>query len=402
MEKKKYVFRKEFNEWLEEREPLRYSKVNDGIAVYGGSLVGSGFVPYGNGITLPGEIDGLPVTELNGCFESKELDYIETVGLKRAFLKIVSLKRKRSYSSQKNELNDDSLQSLINVLMEKGSDSDEIRCHSPHIYGSSEGLKYMEIVYEAGIMHLDSFRGCSYLYKVFFNGKVKDDIDWEYGAFERGIFQDCLNLQEVYGTFEGYTTSGSIFENCISLTHAPKIKVKRLLNRDFYNCVRLPLVHLSNGLQYIGTETFAQCHSLKDIYIPDTVNEFGEYVFRDCKNLETIHLPDGLNRINKGIFYGCVSLNKVFLPDDIEVIDEEAFMGCSMLSSPWIPKNLRKIGARAFKGCLRMKRIFIPEMVTSIGEQAFEGCPELVIVCAEGSVAHQYASANKIAIEVRK
>ena len=84
------------------------------------------------------------------------------------------------------------------------------------------------------------------------------------------------------------------------------------------------------------------------------------------------------------------------------MIDEEAFMGCSMLSSPWIPKNLRKIGARAFKGCLRMKRIFIPEMVTSIGEQAFEGCPELVIVCAEGSVAHQYAIANKIAIEVRK
>ena len=46
-------------------EKIKYYKTYDGICVIAGSVLGSGFEPYGlNGITIPDEIDGVPVTEL--------------------------------------------------------------------------------------------------------------------------------------------------------------------------------------------------------------------------------------------------------------------------------------------------------------------------------------------------
>lgn len=400
MERKKYIFHKEPDVWIEEREPLIYSKGADGIVVRDGSLLGSGFAVYGQGITLPCEIDGLPVTELSGCFESRELDYIEAYGLKRAFLKIVSPKKKPA-DLQKRSQEDNAIQLLVSAFM-GGMDggSDEIRCHCPEICGSSESMEYMELVFEAGVMHLDSFKGCRYLYKLSFLGKVQDDADWEYGSFREGVFQDCCNLQEIRGSLHGFATTGSTFEGCVNLRQAPELKLERLGRRDFYNCVRLPAIHLSNGLKYIGTETFAQCISLKDIYIPDTVTDFGTYVFRDCKGLEQIHLPENLHCINSGLFCGCSSLKKAYLADSIESIEDEAFMGCSSLKTPWIPQNLRKIGNRAFMGCSSIGRIFIPDTVEEIGEQAFGNCPQLVIVCQQDSAAYRYAVSNKIVFEV--
>lgn len=42
-------------------EKIKYYKTYDGICVIAGSVLGSGFEPYGlNGITIPVEIDGVP------------------------------------------------------------------------------------------------------------------------------------------------------------------------------------------------------------------------------------------------------------------------------------------------------------------------------------------------------
>lgn len=372
MDKKKFRLRANSDFEVEAIIPLRYSFCKDGYVIYGGTLPGSGFQPYYcDGITLPEEIDGIPVTELRGTYKNEKIGYIESPCLKRIFICI------------------------------EGSDSywsnHEFVCNAPMLCGGlQETLETMELVFQAKEMRIGSFSENHALTNVSFIGKVLDNPDWDYGSYNQGIFKGCENLKYVSGNFEGWCLSGSTFEGCKSLISIPDIRVKYLSDREFYGCESLSTIHLHNGLKSIGSSAFENCRSLKDMYIPDTVSEFGSFMFRNCIQLESVHLPDTMTEIQKGMFYGCSRLQKIFLSDDINNIGEEAFMGCGSLKKLWIPKNLVSIGKRAFCGCISISTIVIPNSVKMIGEDAFKGCSKLTIKCCSGSVAHQYAQKNGI------
>ena len=79
MDKKKFRLRANSDFEVEAIIPLRYSFCKDGYVIYGGTLPGSGFQPYYcDGITLPEEIDGIPVTELRGTYKNEKIGYIES------------------------------------------------------------------------------------------------------------------------------------------------------------------------------------------------------------------------------------------------------------------------------------------------------------------------------------
>lgn len=181
MEAKKYRYRADSDFWAEAAKPLTYSPCEDGVAVHSGTLLGTGFVDFGHGITLPEEIDGVPVTELSGEFEP--IDFIEAPCLKRVRLRISP--GKDPFGPQ------------------------VLRCFPPHVY--SRACEMMELEFRAKVMRLGSFARRTYLRKVVFNGIVEaDDNYWDASVFGSGLFRDCCNLREVWDILRVQTLTAAL------------------------------------------------------------------------------------------------------------------------------------------------------------------------------------------------
>lgn len=369
----KYLFNKQFNSWIDEEKTITYSQCHDGIVINAGTLLGSGFEPYHlSGLTLPEEIDGVPVTELNGLFRQDEVGYIEATKLKRID---------------------------IRVTVDKDFYGEK-RCRFPVLCGGlQDTIQSIRISFLADKAHINPIEDSSVrstIEYVGFDGKVIDDADWDYGSFQSRIFMGCTNLKVIRGGFEGYCLTGCTFMDCKSLVYPPDIRVKSMGEREFLNCTSLGQIHLHNGLKAIGYECFRNCKSLRDIYIPDTVEHIGNGAFDGCLHLETIHFPKTVTEIPDRLFANCEKIQKVFLPDEIKSIGNEAFIGCALLKKPWLPDGLTHIGEKAFYGCVSMKDIYLPDTLNSVGEDAFSNCNHLVIHGKTGTLAERYANDHQI------
>lgn len=109
---------------------------------------------------------------------------------------------------------------------------------------------------------------------------------------------------------QGIVTIGeSAFQgNFIYSVKLPE-SVKEIQSFAFYNCQVLKSVEFGNGLEKIGSNSFARCISLK-----------------------TITLPDSVKSINLGAFHNCISLEEVYIGSAIRYIGESAFIGCGKLA----------------------------------------------------------------------
>lgn len=354
------------NMW--ETSPIAYIPNPDGLTVTAGSLVNSGFTPgYERGVTLPYDIDGIPITELRGHYSKGDIGFIEARRLKRAYLEIV----------------DNGWRSSVH---------DPMICQAPSLVGGCQNtIEEMQLRFVGENLSLGSFEERDYLTSVEFIGNVLPHCDWDSDYIDSGAFKNCRRLRRVAGALKAKWLLGGVFDGCESLVYLPDIHVKGIYAYVFRNCRSLSRIHLHNGLMHIGSSVFENCVSLNDIYIPDTVTELGEHLFKNCSGLQSLHLPDGLPEIATGMFYGCCALKKVFLPNNLTEIKDEAFDGCVSMSSPWIPNGLKTIGSKAFRGCTSMKIIYIPNSVQSIGDRAFENCADLTIRGNVGSFAQEYA-----------
>ena len=315
---------------------FQFKILDDGMAVYNSSLLGSGFgPPASQSIYVPKTVNGIPIVELHQEVDrDKAMDVcIEANNLKRIYLTI------GDYSHQKGS--DDSLERLISIMMRytapNQNDKDEIGIR---LCNKARHVEYCRIKCERKcILDLPSatevcidapeivIKSVScYVKKARFTGRVYPD---KYDYFDGMVINnDCFAGNSELDLIEGtlYEENGWKFSDCKSLKQ----------------------VHLGNGMKKIPPHAFENCVSLSDLYIPDTVTEIGAYAFSGCTGLKTIHLPSNIKIIQEGAFMGCSSLRKCFLSDSIEEIGSKAFTGCTSLTTPWIPKNIKTIAEDAF------------------------------------------------------
>lgn len=164
----------------------------------------------------------------------------------------------------------------------------------------------------------------------------------------------------------------------------------------FDNCTSLEEIQLPAGLRVIENRGFAKCKSLTKLILPSTVDTIGNAAFYGCSSLKEITLPGIITKVENNLFYQCTSLSNIVLSDSITQIGQQSFYGCSSLKQLDLPPNLQKIEDGAFYECSNLQILKIPDSVSYIGEDAFYGCDALVIECAPGSYAEQYARQNGI------
>lgn len=245
----------------------------------------------------------------------------------------------------------------------------------------------------------------------------------------KGAFQHCTTI-EYLRISEGirYIEDGAFFD-CSALKSCllPQslVRLGSELNTlpnptGVFEHTALEHIILPEAIRYIGKCAFRNCSNLKSASILSSIECLPEEAFLGCERLTTIELSNTVKIISNRAFAFCESLQRIALPPNVKSLGEMTFLGCTSLNMIRLNVGLTSIRQGAFLSCTSLKEIHIPSTVTLFGEHLFEYVPihkangnaviyrsrrqnlNLLIYCALGSHALEYAQRNNIEFRVER
>lgn len=297
-------------------------------------------------ITIPSEIDGIPVT---------------TVG-DNSFGDCTNL-AKVTIPESVTSIGAGAFLNCSNLL--KIAIPDSVKSIGDAAFWDCLNLTEVTVGNRVETIGFDAFSGCKSLEKV----NITDIASWCNISFYDNSFSNPLYYaKKLY-------INGGLAEKIIIPNGVSNIK-----DRTFINCASLKSVTLPSSVTSIGTKAFSGCSSLTDITVPGSVTSIESAAFSGCNNLAEIIIPDGVKNIAAYTFSGCSSLKSVTIPYDVKDIDDKAFYGCGSIVNIKLPNSLNSIGNYAFGECKSLADVTIPASVTKMGENVFNGCSSLTSV----------------------
>lgn len=148
---------------------------------------------------------------------------------------------------------------------------------------------------------------------------------------------------------------------------------------QFYNCINLTGVTLSNAIQTIGQYSFAGCTNLVSVTMPASAKTVGQNAFEDCAKLASISIPAFVETIGDYAFNNCSGLTTLTFIENshLKTIGQYAFANCAKLASISIPASVKDINNNAFDGC------------TALTNLVFEDGDEPLNLARYGSYSYQ-------------
>ena len=338
----------------------------------------------GKTVSIPGEINGYPVTEIGNCID---------LGCTKLII-----------PDSVTEIGDMSF--AFNPFLEEV------------VFGENSQLKRIGNY---------AFTECRSLKSVTIPANVEIIA---FGAFING---DTGSVTGTYANAD-LETKEYDFSDQFSLTTVTfdeGSKLKELEEGAFQYQKALTAITLHDSLEKIGYGVFMGCAALTEITIPSNVNEIGFAAFNplpgdwetnltrievaaDNENYKSVdgilfskdgktvvaypsardagsyEIPADVCKVAEGAFECNRNLASVIIPEGVTDIPENTFAYCTALTEAVLPDTLKTIGKWAFEACA-LTSIDIPEHVDAIDAQAFEKTPLKNINGAEGSYAETFA-----------
>ena len=268
----------------------------------------TGYIGPEGEVVIPNELDGHPVTGVQGnpFFKPEEYRILNC-----------TFKVARDHPS---------LATIGGVLFCKTDR--RLVCYPPSAQGPYEIPQGIESIGEM------AFAFCSGLTDI----SIPDGVT----SIGEGAFVSCNGLTSVTIP-DGVTAIGDwAFESCGSLTDVSiPDSVTAIGNGAFSVCVRLKTIAVSPGnpvyadmdgvLYTKALDSLVACPAGKEesaYRIPDGVTSIGDFAFTYCGGLTSVTIPDSVTSIGVGAFYGCTSLTSVTIPDSVTSIGQIAFVKC--------------------------------------------------------------------------
>lgn len=190
--------------------------------------------------------------------------------------------------------------------------------------------------------------------------------------------------------------------------------VEKIESEAFANNETIKSVTIADGVKSIGSCAFEGCSALQAVVIPDSVETIGQAAFAGCPSLNSVRIGKGLASMGNGVFAGDVSLANVSfsssnpnfacddgaiynkdgwdtlyavlagrsgdtysMPSTVKKILPYAFWGDRNLEGVAISGNVGEISAYAFSNCSNLRDVNIPYSVKTISIKSFEDCVRL-------------------------
>ena len=213
-------------------------------------------------------------------------------------------------------------------------------------------------------------------------------------------------------------------ENLVTVTFEESSALKRIGKSTFYDCDKLAIIKLPEGLIEIGESAF-DCNHLVSITIPSTVVKVGNMIWPNLieiinysgidfspyinENGETVRhaefVHNGESKIvnQNGYLFVTIddihylvgyvgNLTKLTLPDSFNgesyVVRKNAFDARADITHLIISSGVVEIEESAFRYCQNLVSVTLGENLAAIGEGAFASCYRLVEVINNGSSLH--------------
>lgn len=226
-------------------------------------------------------------------------------------------------------------------------------------------------------------------------------VNGNYGDFELNLLsQDTAEIKKFIGKEQ------------LEMTIPNVVGGKRIIGISANAFSELSLVrkiNITEGIQYLGRDSFCKCRNLHEISLPDTVSQLGSGVFSHTE-LDSIELPPQLTSLPDGIFRFCGNLRSIKVHGNINLIADYAFFACIGLADVTVSEGVEYIGRNIFDRCEKLKRVALPRSLKMISGtlkdhflSKFNPEPEapesFTIACYQGSYAMTYAKAHGYSVE---
>ncbi len=97
------------------------------------------------------------------------------------------------------------------------------------------------------------------------------------------------------------TIRSKAFYKCTKITKITlPDTVKEIQEKAFFRCEAIAEINLPDGLKVIGKDAFSYCYGLTKITIPASVTSINEYAFYNCTNLLTVNVNNAESNITLG------------------------------------------------------------------------------------------------------
>lgn len=208
-----------------------------------------------------------------------------------------------------------------------------------------ENLKEINIPQSVTVIENNAFTDCKSLEEITIPKGILKIEPW--------TFSGCTNLA-VINIPESVTEIGyAAFENTAYFNNRDNWDNHMLYLGNHLIAVDKDIEHaiLRNETRSITNSAFSECINLTAIEVTENIDVIGIATFDGCTNLEEIIIPEGIKDIENSAFQNCENLVNVKLPKTLKAIGDNAFLGCTNLNSVYIPANVTYIGSNAFSGC---------------------------------------------------
>ena len=371
-----------------------------------GALTITGYAGFGGDVTIPAEIDGLPVTAI-GYAAFVHCDTLTKVTIPTSVTAIGNWA-----FGYCNELTEVTISSGVASI---------------GYYAFSYCAELTEVTIPSGVTSIENyaFQGCNelILITVDADNPVYMSADGVlFNKLQTTLIQYPEGKTGSYAIPSSITSIGSYaFGFCDGLTAvAIPSSVTNIGSGAFSYCVELTEVTIPSSVTLIDFHAFDNCTGLINVTIPSSVTSIEDGAFRGCDELTLITVdaaspaytsadgvlfnkpqttlmqyPGGktgdytisisVTNIEDRAFSDCAGLTAVTIPASVPLIGSHAFDSCTGLTNVTISSGVTSIGSSAFDSCAGLTEVTIPSSVTSIGNYAFWGCANLALITVDAA-----------------
>ena len=115
--------------------------------------------------------------------------------------------------------------------------------------------------------------------------------------------------------------------------------------------------------------------------------------------LSEVYIPTTIKQICINAFCG-TTLEKIIVPGSVYRVGVHSLGSCYFLTEIELEEGVEILNKMAISSCVNLKYVYLPKSLQRIDDGNFRNCPDVVVICHEGSYAHEWCEDNYINFKI--